>query len=325
MEYPAEILEKLEIAKKISSENLLKLDVAYGKWLGRKVSDFISSEKIHPDFVASHGYTVFHQPENNFTYQIGSGNEIFVECKIPVVYNFRQMDVSLGGQGAPLVPIGDQLLFGDYHYCLNLGGIANISTELFGKRIAYDIAPVNMILNPLAKKLGSAFDRDGTFASNGSVIKDLLDHLESLDYYKKVFPKSLGSEWVEENVISFCESHNYDPKDVLSTLVEHIALRISGDVLLLQHQKRSINSKILVTGGGTKNAYLINKIKEKLKGIIEVEIPALEIIDFKEALIFSFLGLLRLRNEPNCLASVTGASKDSSGGQVISDQNIIFR
>ncbi len=137
VEYPAEILEKLEIAKKISSENLLKLDVAYGKWLGRKVSDFISSEKIHPDFVASHGYTVFHQPENNFTYQIGSGNEIFVECKIPVVYNFRQMDVSLGGQGAPLVPIGDQLLFGDYHYCLNLGGIANISTELFGKRIAY--------------------------------------------------------------------------------------------------------------------------------------------------------------------------------------------
>lgn len=318
-EYPEGLYDQLKHAKNLSSEELLILDVIYGKWLGEKVHEFITMSDIKPDFIASHGYTVFHQPKHSMTLQIGSGNDIFAICKIPVVYNFRQLDVALGGQGAPLVPIGDRLLFGEYDYCLNLGGIANISTEHVAGRIAFDIVPANMILNHISQKLGEPFDRNGSFASQGTIISKLLIQLESLDFYKKKFPKSLGSEWVEENILSLDVLNNFAPVDILATFVDHIASRIVDDVSFLNQEKKSANSKILVTGGGAKNEYLIESIKYKLAGSAELIIPSDELVDCKEALIFSFLGVLRLKNAPNCLSSVTGAIRDSSGGIVISD------
>lgn len=322
-EYPEALYEQLKHAKDLSSEKLMLLDVIYGKWLGEKAHDFITAGEIKPDFIASHGYTVFHQPEHSMTLQIGSGNEIFAICKIPIIYNFRQLDVALGGQGAPLVPIGDRLLFGEYDYCLNLGGIANISTEYFAERIAFDIVPANMILNQISQKLGQPFDRNGDFASEGTIISELLIKLESLDFYKKRFPKSLGSEWVEENILLLNELNSQDPMDILATLVDHIANRIVDDISFLNREKKSINSKILVTGGGAKNGYLIESIRHKLAGSVELIVPDDKLVDFKEALIFAFLGVLRLKNFPNCLASVTGASRDSSGGIVISDQSVL--
>lgn len=319
-EYPEDLLRRLELARELRTEDILKLDIAYGRWLGKKVGQFVANNQSYPDFIASHGYTVFHQPQNGFTLQIGSGYEIFTQCYSTVIYDFRQLDVSLGGQGAPLVPIGDKLLFGEYEYCLNLGGIANISTELLENRVAYDISPVNMILNPIARKLGQSFDRSGNFASKGKIIPALFDKLESLDFYTKEFPKSLGSEWVEENIFSLTEVNENDSKDVLSTLVEHISTRIASDVLILEQKKKSAAPKMLVTGGGAKNNYLIERLKSKLMSSVELTIPNDELIDFKEALIFAFLGLLRLNNEPNCLSSVTGAKRNNSGGSVISDK-----
>jgi anhydro-N-acetylmuramic acid kinase len=322
-EYPKDLLVLLETSRQLSSEDLLRLDISYGKWLGKKTHEFITAEDVKPDFIASHGYTVFHQPEHSMTLQIGSGNEISAKCKIPVVYNFRQLDVALGGQGAPLVPIGDRLLFAEYDYCLNLGGIANISTEYSAERIAFDIVPANMILNHISQKLGYPFDRNGDFASKGTIISELLIQLESLDFYKKKFPKSLGSEWVEENILSLGELNNYEPMDILATFVEHIASRIVDDVSFLNREKKSINSKILVTGGGAKNGCLIESIKYKLAGSVDLIVPSDVLVDFKEALIFAFLGVLRLKNVPSCLSSVTGASRDSSGGVVISDQSVL--
>jgi anhydro-N-acetylmuramic acid kinase len=323
-EYPEELYDQLKHAKDLSSEKLMLLDVIYGKWIGEKAHDFINNKNINPDFIASHGYTVFHQPEHSMTLQIGSGNEIFAKCKIPVVYNFRQLDVALGGQGAPLVPIGDRLLFGEYDYCLNLGGIANISTEHSAKRRAFDIVPANLILNHMSQKLGKPFDRNGDFASQGTIISELLNRLESLDFYKKNYPKSLGSEWVEEKILSLDDLNSHDPMDILATLVDHIASRIADDVSLLNREKKSINSKILITGGGAKNGYLIERVKHKLGGSVELIVPSDVLVDFKEALIFAFLGVLRLKNVPNCLSSVTGASRDSTGGIVVSDQSVSY-
>ncbi|MFT7031531.1 MAG: anhydro-N-acetylmuramic acid kinase [Cyclobacteriaceae bacterium] len=323
-EYPEGLYDQLKHAKHLSSEKLMLLDVIYGKWIGEKAHDFINNKNVNPDFIASHGYTVFHQPEHSMTLQIGSGNEIFAKCKMPVVYNFRQLDVALGGQGAPLVPIGDRLLFGEYDYCLNLGGIANISTEHSAERIAFDIAPANLILNYFAQQLGEPFDRNGKFASQGTIISELLNRLESLDFYKKNYPKSLGSEWVEENILSLDDLNSHDPMDLLATLVDHIASRIVDDVCFLNREKKSASSKMLVTGGGAKNGYLIESIKNKLAGSVELIVPNEELVDFKEALIFAFLGVLRLKNVPNCVSSVTGATRDSSGGIIISEHSVIY-
>ncbi|MEQ6121411.1 anhydro-N-acetylmuramic acid kinase [Reichenbachiella sp. MALMAid0571] len=324
LEYPNELFLKLKNAKGMSGEELAKLDIDYGKWLADVVNSFIFKENIKPDFIASHGHTVFHQPENSITLQVGSGNEIFVKCAIPVVCNFRQLDVALGGQGAPLVPIGDKLLFGDFDFCLNLGGIANISTNLLGKRIAYDIVPVNILLNHQAARANMTYDNGGSLASQGSIIEKLLVQLEALDFYKTSFPKSLGSEWIEENILSIKGFDHHPPENILRTYIEHIASRISSEIIALSDNDPNLIQKILVTGGGAWNTYLINTLKKKLGDKYDVLVPNKDLVNFKEALIFAFLGLLRIKSLNNCLASVTGASRDNCGGVIISSQNIIL-
>jgi len=324
MEYPYDLFSKLKNAKSLSGEELVRLDADYGKWIADVVNTFILREGIKPDFIASHGHTVFHQPENSITLQVGSGNEIFASCKVPVVCNFRQLDVALGGQGAPLVPIGDELLFGEYDFCLNLGGIANISTNRSGQRIAYDIVPVNIILNHQAERAGMSYDRGGELAAKGEIIEKLILQLESLSYYKTPFPKSLGSEWIDSNILSIKEFCADPPENILRTYVEHITNRLSSDIIQLSSNSSSQTRKILVTGGGAWNTYLIHTLKKKLGKQFDVLVPKEDLVNYKEGLIFAFLGLLRIKNQNNCLASVTGASRDNSGGIIISDQNIIL-
>ncbi|MFY0650903.1 MAG: anhydro-N-acetylmuramic acid kinase [Cyclobacteriaceae bacterium] len=321
-DYPEELLTRLTRAKQLTALDLKLLDVDYGRWLGTAVKNFITDKGLAPQFISSHGYTVFHQPEQSMTCQIGSGHEIYSACQVPVVYNFRELDVSLGGQGAPLVPIGDHFLFSKYDYCLNLGGIANLSCIIERKRIAYDIAPANMILNHQAGRLGLDYDKNGSIASEGNIDSQLLKHLSSLDYYQQDYPKSLGSEWVEGNILSIKELERMNPSDVLASFCQHISDRICDDITVLDNQRSKDNGKVLITGGGAKNAFLVNKLKEKLPGRIVV--PNNDLIDYKEALIFAFLGLLRIKGLNNCLASVTGASRDCSGGEIISEQKIIL-
>ena len=306
VEYSDEWKNRLVNSMKSDAESLTLLNIEYGHYLGKLANDFIKKCGYTPDIISSHGHTVFHQPEKKLTLQIGDGAAIAAVTGITTVCDFRSTDVALGGQGAPLVPIGDKLLFSDYDYCINIGGIANISYEDKGKRIAYDICPANMALNYLSEKRSQKFDEDGRMAATGNSDENLLSELNSLKYYNLNPPKSLGKEWVFDSFISIIEKHSVSVEDLLNTVTEHIAGQIST---ILQKP-----GKAMITGGGANNTFLINRIKEKSK--TEIVIPDRTLIDFKEALIFAFMGVLRLRNETNIFSSVTGARKDHCGGAV---------
>ena len=304
---------KLATAHQLSALEFALLNVEYGHFLGALISDFMISKSLKPDFIASHGHTIYHQPHLKLTTQIGDGASIASICNTPVVCDFRTTDVALGGQGAPLVPIGDKLLFADYDYCLNLGGIANISFDLNNLRIAGDICPVNMVLNHLVKPLGLAYDNAGELAKAGKIDTDLLNRLNALDHYSKPFQKSLGREYIFENIIPLMMNNYLSVNDKLATFIEHISHQINQ--LILRNDKyNQLGKRMLITGGGTFNDHLITSLKEKSS--LEICIPNEDLINFKEAIIFGFLGVLRMRNEKNCLASVTGASRDSVGGAI---------
>jgi anhydro-N-acetylmuramic acid kinase len=305
--------QKLSEAFKAKKKELEKLDKEYGNFIGKEVLKFIIQKKISPDFIASHGHTVFHQPEKKFTLQIGDGAAIYSVCHLPVVYDFRSGDVALGGQGAPLVPIADKLLFSEYDFCLNLGGIANISYDnQKEERIAYDICPVNIVLNFLANQLGKEFDRDGKIATRGNLHRALLEKLNKLSFYEIKPPKSLGREWVEKNFFPVLGSFDISIQDKLRTVVEHIAIQISLAVNSSSSSRG--HSSLLVTGGGAYNKFLMERISAMTK--CRIILPDDKTIQFKEAMAFAFLGVLKMRDEINILKSVTGAKEDSSGGKI---------
>ncbi|MFK5889869.1 MAG: anhydro-N-acetylmuramic acid kinase [Flavobacteriaceae bacterium] len=290
-----------------TSENLTDLSTKYGRFLGQQISAFIDNNKIvNIDFIASHGHTIFHNPAQGLTLQIGDGVQIAEETGCKVVCDFRAQDVALGGQGAPLVPVGDALLFTDYDYCLNLGGFSNVSFNEKGIRKAYDICPVNIVLNQLVKPLGFDYDDGGALAASGQLHKELLDKLNTLSFYKDTQPKSLGYEFVVETINPILSQFKIPTRDLLRTFTEHTAQQLA--------LKLSPKGTVLVTGGGAYNTFLIKRLKALSD--CEIIIPSDEIIDFKEALIFAFLGLLRLENKVNCLKSVTGASRDHSSGDI---------
>jgi anhydro-N-acetylmuramic acid kinase len=301
----------LEFLPKVAGVDLVQADVEYGRFIGNEIVRFIEITGIKPDLIASHGHTVFHQPDKGYTLQIGNGHAISAVTGLPVVFDFRSLDVALGGQGAPLVPIGDQMLFGDYDYCLNLGGFANISFhDHTSGRVAYDIGPVNIVLNYLSRKTGNPFDNKGMMASSGKTDVHLLESLNKLDYYHREYPKSLGKEWVEQFVFPLLETSGISIEDQLNTFSAHIADQV-GKAL-----KSTKQGSVLVTGGGAFNEFLIQSLNNKTQ--CDTVIPETYIVNYKEAIVFALLGLLRLRNEINCLRSVTGASRDSVCGLLVS-------
>jgi len=311
--YSSEWKLKLQNAISFSADALQQLDVDYGKLLGEKTNDFIRKFNIGTiNFIASHGHTVLHQPDKGITLQVGNGQVLASMTNQKVICDFRTQDVKLGGQGAPLVPIGDELLFPEYDFCLNLGGFANVSFKKGGKRIAYDICPVNIVLNHYVKKIGLDFDDSGKIASAGTIHTALLVKLNELDFYEKEPPKSLGLEWVQKHVFPLIDELETDVSVILRTFVEHVAAQISNSI--------KPGTNVLCTGGGTYHAFLMGRIQELLK--TEITLPTTKLIDFKEALIFAFLGLLRSKKEMNCLQSVTGALKDHSSGVVFYPKGI---
>lgn len=301
--------ERLSQANTLSGIDLLKLDKEYGRFIGTSINSFLNNTNHKINFIASHGHTVFHQAEKGLTLQIGAGSEIASTTSINTIYDFRSLDVALGGQGAPLVPIGDELLFSEYDYCLNIGGFANISFKEKNKRLAYDICPANIILNSLAQKLNHEFDKDGKLGQSGNINNVLLKKLNNINYYHLPYPKSLGKEWLDDIFTPILNSSNIPILDQITTLYEHIANQITKTL------DTNNTSKILISGGGAYNKYLIERIKQKTN--TQIIIPKPQIIEFKEALIFAFLGLLRFNGKINTLASVTGAKKDSSGGTIL--------
>ena len=294
-------------------EELKELDKEYGRYLGQITKRFIEKYELDPKLIASHGHTIFHRPEEGFTLQIGDGQEIADATGIMTINDFRSEDVKKGGQGAPLVPIGDRHLFAEYPICLNIGGIANVSYETEGRRIAYDICMANQVLNYLSNKLGYDYDNNGNFARQGKVDRELLDILNNNPYYSQDAPKSLGREFFENAQHKIIDESSSDIKDIIATATEHIAYQIVKSTESLG------KSKMLITGGGAKNTYLIERIKAMSKH--EIVVPDTMIIDYKEALIFAFLGVLKLEGKTNVLSSVTGASSDSSSGSVYRIRN----
>ncbi len=304
--YSVEWTTKLRNAPDLPGAELMELHNAYGRLTGREISSFVQKYRLQPALIASHGHTIFHQPAKGYTFQLGNGACIAAETGITTIADFRSGDVALGGQGAPLVPVGDRLLFPQYDYCLNLGGFANISFEKNGKRVAYDICPVNFILNRLAETTGKPFDKNGELGRIGKVDKNLYEKLNLLDFYREPPPKSLGREWMEEHFFPVADAFEIQVTDKLRTVYEHIATQHAHAI--------SKKGKILVTGGGAFNSFLIERLRQNL--LCEIVIPHAQLINFKEALVFAFLGLLRYLEEINCYASVTGAGKDSCSGVV---------
>ena len=300
--------EQLSQAFNKDKDELKKLDKEYGRYLGTITKRYIKKYEMEPKLIASHGHTIFHRPEEGFTLQIGDGQEIANATGIMTINDFRTEDVEKGGQGAPLVPIGDRHLFAEYPICLNIGGIANVSYETDDKRIAYDICMANQLLNYLAGKLGYDYDNNGNFARQGTVNKELLNILNDNPYYIQNAPKSLGREFFENVQHKVIDDSQLSVYDLLATATEHIALQIANATNHLEA------TKMLITGGGAKNQYLINRIQALSKH--EIIIPETMIIDYKEALIFAFLAALKMEGKINVLSSVTGASSDSSSGKI---------
>jgi len=309
IKYSNEWEEELRNIESKSAVDLVELDYKYGTFLGAIAAKFLSEKKQHVDAIASHGHTIFHQIEKGFTYQLGHGTSIAAVSGVKTVTDFRSLDVALGGQGAPLVPFGDENLFHSYAACVNLGGIANMSFKKNGERIAFDVCACNMVLNHFMKKYKqSEFDFNGAYSKTGKLVPKLLSELNEFEFFKLVGPKSLGKEWVFEHIIPLIESSKETLEDKLFTFTKHIAYQVASTL-----KSNDISNNILFTGGGSKNKFLVEMLKAEG---LQFELPSVEMIDFKEALIFAFLGLKRIIKETNTLKSVTGASKNSCGGAV---------
>jgi anhydro-N-acetylmuramic acid kinase len=312
--YPATLRKKLEQACKWNRQEIGELDRELGIFYAGLLNEFHALHKLVPDLIASHGHTILHKPDEGITLQAGEGKIMSEKTGITVVNDFRSADVAQGGQGAPLVPVGDSLLFGDFDACINLGGFANISYDDDSRlRRAYDLCPANMALNWIAGLEGLAFDKGGSIAKEGQVDMNLLKTLNNLDYYALNPPKSLGREWFLERFLPEMERAGLTTGNLMATLVEHIAIQVASGV-----HDHNIDS-VLLSGGGVQNQTLVERIRVHTKA--HLEIPDMQLVQFKEALIFAILGLLRIQDKINCLASATGGKQDLSTGTVYRNNN----
>lgn len=306
--YTNGLLYQLSNAFYLKAEDLIALHSTYGYFLGEKVKEFLNEHNISADIISSHGHTIFHNPTEAYTFQLGHGACIAAECGLPVVSDFRMSDVAYMGQGAPLVPKGDQQLFSDYNVCLNLGGFANISIRDENQVLtSFDVAPCNIVLNEWSKLLGVEYDEGGKLAADGSFLPSLCSNLDALPFYGISGPKSLGREWYQTEFKPLLRSEGGSPQDILHTCILHLTYQ-------LKKVTRGLTGKMLVTGGGAHNTFLMDSIKKHLD--LEVVVPEKQIVDFKEALIFAYLGWLRWNGKSNALASVTGAVKDVCCGAI---------
>ena len=309
VEYPSRMKKKLKSCFELSGYKLIKLDHDLGEFIGLEINKFIKHNDLNPEIISSHGHTVFHNPKEKIGLQIGNANKILSIVKIPVINNFRELDIILGGQGAPLVPIGEKLLFKGYDYFINLGGIINITKIDSSSVEAYDVVASNLVLNNISNKLNFEFDNKGNIARKGKLISTLFDELNSLKFYKKNHPKSIGIEWINKKIFPIIYKSNHKLEDVMATFSNHIAYQLIKNI-------DGKKNKILVTGGGVYNDFLVEKIKVYDKNKNLWIIPDNKLIKYKEALIFAFMGLLKKLNKQNILNNVTGSNIKISAGNI---------
>ena len=306
IDYPSILKTNLINAINLDDTKLKELDFKLGEFIGFSIEDFLQNNNlIKPDLISSHGHTVYHQPKILKTLQIGSGKVINKITGVKTVNNFREQDVKLGGEGAPLVPIGDKILFKNYKYCLNLGGFVNISIKNNDQIFAYDICALNTVLNFYSKKIGYEYDKNGSLSKQGAINSDMFNELNKLNFYSKKNPKSLGIEFVKEVLFPLISKYQINYSDVLATYIKHVAFQIKKNI--------TGKEKVLLSGGGSFNKTLIQNLENYN---INYTIPENTIVNFKESLIFALLGYLKINNKTNCLKSVTGASRDHSSGDI---------
>lgn len=306
--------QKLQQAITFSAKDYLLLHTEYGEFIGQKINEFIDEKNLQHlvNLISSHGHTTFHIPEKRMTHQLGDGAAIAAKTKLPVVSDLRSIDIAFGGQGAPIVPLGEKLLFNQYNYFLNIGGIANVSIHQLNEIIAFDVCAANRVLNMLAEKIDLAYDNEGMVSSRGMLNEDLLEKLNALEYYKLPAPKSLANSFGTDIVYPLLTSFNMNVEDTLRTYVEHICIQIKNS---LRAFKKDKVQHLFITGGGAFNTFLIKRLQENLEEInFEIVIPAADVVKYKEALIMALLGTLRWREQYTVLSSVTGARRDSIGG-----------
>lgn len=313
--YDAAWTGKLRNADELSVPDFLRLHTAYGRYLAQQVMDFMAGHDLEHkvDFIATHGHTVFHEPGNHTSFQLGDGSVLAAVTGLPVISDLRALDIALGGQGAPIVPVGDRLLFAEYDYLLNIGGIANLTVKNGEDILAFDVCPANQVLNTLAQKAGLEQDTDGVLAASGDLLADVLANLNDKAYYQQSAPKSLSNAQAMELVFPSLTQSAHAVNDMLHTAVQHIAEQVLEAV-----KKYPVSGKeyarMLVTGGGAFNRYLVSRIQELLDGMVIVTVPDEAVVKYKEAVVMALIGALRWREETNVYSSVTGASRDSISG-----------
>jgi anhydro-N-acetylmuramic acid kinase len=322
--YPDKWAQNLSAATSLQALDYQLLHTRYGHYLGEQVNRFMDEKNLHYKvaLISSHGHTTFHVPSKQMTAQLGDGAAIAAETKLPVITDLRAMDIAFGGQGAPIVPVGEKLLLGDYDYFLNLGGIANISANKKEEPvtfIAFDVCPANRVLNMLAADAGKTFDAGGELARSGIIHEDLLNELNALDYYKLPHPKSLANNFGTDVIYPLIKNYGYSLPEAMRTYVEHIVLQVKAAIKSIERSGEdniaNEKQKLLATGGGAFNTFLMERLSAQLAAMnVEVIVPDEKLINYKEALVMALMGVLRWRQEYNVLASVTGAKRDSIGG-----------
>ena len=315
--YSEEWINKLRDATHLNAYDYMLLHIAYGHYLGQQANHFIETNNLHYKvaLIASHGHTTFHDPAKKMTAQLGDGAAIAAVTQLPVVSDLRALDIAFGGQGAPIVPIGEKLLLGDHAFFLNLGGIANISFNKDDEYIAFDVCPANRVLNMLSADAGKIFDEGGQLAASGNINQALFDQLNALEYYRQPYPKSLANDFGTNIVYPIIKNSGCSIPDALCTMTEHIAFQIKKSVEELISHQPSQNKSLLATGGGAHNKFLVERLQDHLSALnTDVVIPDAQLINYKEALVMALIGVLRWRQEYNVLHTVTGANRDSIGG-----------
>jgi anhydro-N-acetylmuramic acid kinase len=317
--YPEDWKKKLADPTRLSARDYLLLHTAYGHYLGNCVNDFLEEKNLafQVQLIASHGHTAFHLPSQHLTAQLGDGAAIAALTGIRTITDLRSVDIALGGQGAPIVPIGEKLIFPEYDLFLNLGGIANLSVNR-EKFAGFDVCPANRILNLLAADADRAFDENGKLAAEGSVNHDLLNRLNAFAYYGQSYPKSLSNAFGVDEIFPVIKRAGLSVPDALRTYVQHIVVQVTRSIALLKEEMPGREHlRLLITGGGAHNGFMTGKLKEELASCgVECVIPDEMLVDYKEALVIALMGVLRWREDLNVLHTVTGASKDSINGAI---------
>lgn len=293
--------------------------VYFGHFLAESINQFIEQHQITQlDFVSSHGHTIFHNPDKRYTTQIGCGAAIAALTGYPVINDFRMQDIAINGEGTPIAPAADRYLFSDYDFCLNIGGIANITSLIQDEPIAFDVSPANQLLNFLSGQLGHAYDKDGQIAASGAMLPELLQALQDFPYYKASPPKSISNGWIVSELLPLLNSFEGTVADKLYTVIEFIAVEVCNSIVQLAGDSSLSDYRVMLSGGGAKNKYLIERIESCLSGELNIDliVPSSETIDYKEAILMGLMGVLRVLNLPNCFSSVTGAKFDTIGGAI---------